>query len=266
MPDSTHLPNAPLIFVLAVIRISQYPNFAKKFENVHEALLDQFPERENVGGYVLTSDPTSGQPKFEQNPLWRIYSRISNTSLLMGNDQFVFEWASYQSFADAIEHTLCALHAIFEQLPNLTPTLVGLRYVNVLLDNAPLPLEGAVKPELHGFRLQGTDLMSSESNTAMRFNSGSTLATRFQMGQTEPNHLAMPNGIAVPNVLAPNEKLTQFANFSGRYGLLDLDSAAKPDLNKISADEILDLFRSLREETRPVLFDLVEPQTVKSWS
>lgn len=265
MTNTTHLPNAPLVFVLAVIRISQYPNFDQKFENAHEALLNLFPERENVGINVLTSD-RSGQPRFEQKPLWRIYNRVSNTSLLMGNDQFVFEWTHYLSFEEAVDHTLCALHALFEQLPNLTPTLVGLRYINALMDKDPLTLECAIKPELRGFRLEGKELLYSESNTTLRFESGSTLATRFQLGHTKKDFTPMPSGIAVPNVLAPNDKLIQFTNFEGRYGLLDLDSSVEPDVNKLSADEILELFRTLRGEMRPVLSRLVDPQTVKSWS
>jgi hypothetical protein len=52
MPASTNLPNAPLVFVLGVVRISPYPNFGQKIENLHEALLDRFPEREPpIGGF-----------------------------------------------------------------------------------------------------------------------------------------------------------------------------------------------------------------------
>ena len=75
----------------------------------------------------------------------------------------------------------------------------------------------------------------------------------------------MPNGVAVPNVLSQNEKLKQFANYTGKHGLLDLDGAIEPSNSKLSAKEILELFGSLREDMRPVLFELFESKTVESW-
>lgn len=265
MPDSTHLPNAPLILVLAIVRISQYPNFAKKFENVHEALLDQFPERQNVGGYSLTGIDANGQPRFEQYPLWRIYNRVSNTSLLMGNNQLVFEWTHYQSFSDAIEGTLNSLHKIFAELPNVTPNLVGLRYINAIMDKDSSPIEDTVRQELRGFCLKDTTLLHSESHSTIKFDSGSTVTTRFMLGNKEAGQIAMPNGVAVPEVLGQNEKLKEFATYSGKHGLLDLDGAVEPVGSTSTAKEVLELFGSLREDMRPVLFELFDDETIASW-
>ena len=266
MPANSHLPNAPLVFVLGVVRFSPYPNFAQKIDNLHEALLDQFPEIERIGGVVLKSFEPSG-PKFEPNELWRIYNRISNSSLLLGSEQLVFEWTHYKSFDDALETSLKSLQKIFDLLPNITPNQVALRYINVLIDNEPLPIDKAVIPELRGFRFDNTSLINGETSTAQQFdNSGVKLVTRFSRGQKKSGEIISPRGIVVPNVLKPNKKLSSFNEFEGPYGLLDIDGVIDTDITKNSAADILNLFEELRNDMRPVLSHLVEKQTSESWS
>jgi hypothetical protein len=85
------------------------------------------------------------------------------------------------------------------------------------------------------------------------------------LGHKESGQITMPNGVAVPDVLGHNEKLKEFAAYRGKHGLLDLDGMIEPAGSKATAKDVLELFGSLREDMRPVLFELFDDETVASW-
>lgn len=263
MNQSKHLPNAPLVFVLAVIRISVYPNFVKRFSDVHESLLAEFPEQAIVN--ELNVHVGSSEPSVNQQKSFRIVDSDGSVSVLFREDVIAIEWAEYIDFEHAEKTIEIVLDALFENLPHLTVQHIGLRYVNAILESGDDRLESFVHQGLLGSPISGK-LIGSACGSAVELDDSQRVSITLHRGDKSAGEVMLPPGIEFPPRLNPNRRMSLYSSHRGGFGLLDADGGVPMRARNEDKGLVMAGFRKLRDSMRPVFDSAVTAEAVSKWS
>ena len=268
MTTSEKWPKAPLIFVLGAVKISQYPNLHKRISDLHEAVLDRLPKRHNAQGTVVKynlSSPSTAPLEVESKPITRLYDPEDGVSLFLRDDLIAFEITQYSGYEWFKEVIRPLLEAIIHALPNIRPELVGLRYLDAILDktNEHESVETFVRNQLLGVTLPTCSLASMQVSQQFRIGDKQTLTISFLRGEKIAETL-LPGGIEIPSFLATDTKLRQFSEHVGGFGLLDFDSGIKYE-GAADLTQLMSAFGTLHATLREALPLTATPEAMNYW-
>ena len=218
-------PNAPLIFVLTAIRISQYPNIEKRIADLHEAVLAQLPERLNAQGFSIALNPgvPTNQPRIEPKTITRLFNREAGLSLFIRDDLIALEVTQYNGFAWAQRTIRELFAAVLSALPNLRPQGVAMRFVDAIVEHDSETVAASVRPGLLGVELPHK-LVGLQMTQQFQVSKDHKLTVGLLRTMKETGVLVLPDGLEIPQVLKPDSKLEEFKAHAGEFGLLDFDS------------------------------------------
>ncbi|MCB1761598.1 MAG: TIGR04255 family protein [Gammaproteobacteria bacterium] len=240
------LPNAPLIYVLAQIRFTHVPRMDRRWEDLHERVIERYPRAEPERIEQLTLK--DGKPVVGDSiQRWNLLSDDRLTGLIVAADSLVLHSARYETS----KHFVAELNNVLQDFVKILPekgiriTRQGLRYVDLLLPENDLSVDDQIIETLRLPRPPslGEPERMEQIVTYMTGVGGKLVIRHRQSIKTDllPGDL-FPNNLGVAPRLSRPKPENQIA------GLLDYDHFIEKEI-PIDVDTIVDSFRNLHSVT-----------------
>lgn len=101
----THLPNAPLIYTLAVVRFPAVPSMERFLPAFHDSLRVKYPHQDSLTIQQLRLDFVSDGPKVEQvsQVIWQLASPDRKIAIVLSSESLALHTISYKDHSTFIE-------------------------------------------------------------------------------------------------------------------------------------------------------------------
>ena len=231
--QALHLPNGPLIFVLAQVRITPVLSIEEKIPKIQEALRKQgFPRFQTRNIEQKTTDLQGKTIHTEKRKQWEFLDKQNTGSVLLDQDSIVLQVTEYSVFEEFVKPLTIALEAVREIVEPSEVERIGLRYVDLVVPSGEKALDSYFSSSLRGPDLSG-------AGRRQAFLSESVVVTGpksnliFRYAEAEKG-LAFP-----PDLLPLSLKLRRDVKLNTRFGLLDLDHYSQQS-NDFSVEGVID--------------------------
>jgi uncharacterized protein (TIGR04255 family) len=261
-------PKAPLIFVLTAVKFSQYPNLDKHIDNLHEATLEDLPERINAEGLTFQVDLGSpGQePRVEKKKVTRLVSPENGLSMFLRDDLLAIEMTQYDGNKRAMAIIEKLLKAVLKTLPNLRPQLLAMRYIDAVLSGDEEKVENSVQTGFLGLqRPKNNAVKHAMTNFSQQFSvDDRTLTIGMHRGTKVPGNVVLPDGLEIPAQLKADAKLDQFRKHEGDFCLLDFDCSS-PYKGTADLKLLMQTLANIHHDLSDVLPQVATDAAIRRW-
>ncbi len=240
------LPNAPLIYVLAQVRFTRIPRMDRRWEDLHEKVIEKYPRAlpERIEQLTLKDGkPTVG----DSIQRWNLLSDDRRTGVSVTADSLVLHTSKYETS----ERFVAALLNVLLDFAKIIPekgvhiTRLGLRYVDLLLPEDNLAVDNQVietlklprRPSLgEPERMEQTVTYKIGVEGRLVVRHSQSIKPDLLPGDLFPNNLEIAPRLSRPK---PEDQIA---------GLLDYDHYIEKDA-LFDVDAIVDGFRDLHSVT-----------------
>jgi uncharacterized protein (TIGR04255 family) len=262
-------PNAPLIFVLVAVGFSQYPNFEKHVDNIHEATLADLPVRINSAGTTIHYDlANTGQaPRVTTKTVTRLLNPASGLSMFLRDDLLAIEMTQYAGNVSAMTVIERLLRAVLGALPSssLHPQLLAMRYIDAVLKSEHETIENSVRNEFLGLQSLGGQASHTITNFSQQFSVNNlALTISVYRGAKQAGNIVLPPGLEIPDQLQPDKKLSQLRQHHGDFALLDFECTGACQ-GAADLEKIMGSFANIHSQLSDVLPKVATEAAVLRW-
>ncbi len=150
-----HMPNAPLIYTLGIVRFPRVPDFHKYPDRFFEQIRKQYPYDEKFKNVTMSADFGPNGVTLNQNEkdIWQYLSENKDCGFLLSDDMIAFHTSNYIDSTKFLERFKFGLGKLVgvEGLGVTLITSLGIRYLDLVVpeDSSPLTeyVEGWVLPK-----------------------------------------------------------------------------------------------------------------------
>jgi len=253
-----HLPQSPLILVLAQVRIAPVLSVESKIPAIQEQLRKNGFPRINERELRMEKRHPDGTQEVETKRQWEFIDKDLTRSVLIDQDSLTYQVTHYKLFEQFAE----AFGAILDVFSNgMEPTLtqrIGLRYVDLITPAPGKSLERYLSSSLRGFSVQEGDTREGfVSESVSQTGSNTKFIHRYAeaiRGYGFPPDL-QPLTLSIPRELRQKSP----------FGLLDLDHILTAE-EDFSTDSIHAHFWHLHDHHTKAFRASVTPDALDEWS
>lgn len=195
----SHMPNAPLIYTIAVVRFPRVPNFEKFIDKFFEKIRTQYPHDKkfnHVSMKASMSDAGFSLEPFEKI-IWQYLSVNKDCGFLLTDESVCFHTSNYKdskTFLERFQFGLSRLIEVPEIGINLV-TMLGIRYIDLVI-----PEEGKKLSDY----LEEWTLPKESPEVKMQIQEGAYLAKyKTDMGHLNFQAARNPESIFPPDLRSP---------------------------------------------------------------
>ena len=261
--------NAPLRYVLAMMRFPKILNIEKLIPEFQDQIRDEYPHlSENVTqGVQVSVGPNGTETKPTSDKLWQFASPDRGCAFILGGEFLVLHAGpAYQGHEDFIARFQQVVEASL-RVKGLARhvTNLGYRYVDLVKPDAAKQqtlstyLQPWVMPDEKTIQLPDLELKDSAAFMVFKTLQG---MLRFQIFRRPPATLS-------PDLISPFVKENNWLlpRPDGEFALLDLDHGKKfADTPAIDAKQIAEHLRALRQPINDLFFKAaVTPAALTEW-
>jgi uncharacterized protein (TIGR04255 family) len=133
----THLPNAPLIYTLAIVRFPAVPSMDRFLPAFHDALRMKYPHLDSLTLQQMRVDFVSGGPKVEQvsQVIWQLASPDRKIAIVLSSETLAIHTISYKDHSTFIEEFINIISKLIsvENIGIAWINATALRYINLVV-------------------------------------------------------------------------------------------------------------------------------------
>lgn len=261
-----HMPNAPLIYTLGLVRFPRVPEFEQFPDKFFAQIRKQYPYDEKFNQATMRADfGPNGITMHQDNKLvWQYLSENKDCGFLLGDEMICFHTSNYidsKKFLERFLFGLTRLVAIKELGLNLV-TAIGIRYLDLVV-----PQEGKALSEY----LQDWVIPKENPVEGVSIQEGAYLAKyRTEIGTL--NFQAIRN----PVTLFPPDLQSPFLQKNGwfveapqvdEFAVIDTDHHAQLSEanNKFDPDSIVKMMDELHTIPKKIFESLGTPEAIRYW-
>jgi uncharacterized protein (TIGR04255 family) len=135
----THLPNAPLVYTLAIVRFPAVPSMDRFLPVFHDALRMKYPHQDSLTIQQMRVDFMPDGPKVEQvsQVIWQLASPDRTIALVLSSETLALHTISYKdhhTFIEEFTDTLAKLISV-TNIGIAWTNSTALRYINLVVPN-----------------------------------------------------------------------------------------------------------------------------------
>lgn len=246
------LPNAPLAFVLAQIRVILLPtvDLERVATAMHTELFDHFPRKQKTDSKKLVMGP-DGEPRLESGESMISLSSLDEKEEVLISTNFIAlqatKYIDYPDFKIRLEKVV---RSMFANIGPLAVQQVGLRYIDFIYPRQEDPLEkylpaAATKVHIPGkiaeSSLQATDIQFANARAIVRVTRGKGKA-------------ALPADLGPVFNLAPSAIMEKDPG-QIETAILDIDGIASHNMQELKdSKSVLSVFDRLHHDITGSIF------------
>ncbi|MEN8130517.1 MAG: TIGR04255 family protein [Pseudomonadota bacterium] len=256
------LPNAPLIYVLAQVRFTHIPRMDRRWEDLHERVIQRYPRAkpERIEQFTLKD----GKPAVGDSILrWNLLSNDQRTGLIVAADSLVLHTAKYETSVSFVAELDDVLQDFAKIIPEkeIRVTRQGLRYVDLLLPENGLAVDDQIIETLRLPRPRSF-VEPERMEQIVTYKSGveGKLVIRHRQS-IKPDLLPgdlFPNNLEIAPRLSRPKPEDQFV------GLLDYDHFIEKEI-PFDVAAIIDGFRNLHSVTAAAFRETTTDKAQATW-
>jgi uncharacterized protein (TIGR04255 family) len=148
----THLPNAPLIYTLGVVRFPAVPSMERFFPAFHDTVRASYPHKDNLTLQQMRIDFGTEGAKIEQVPLvlWQFASPDRKLALVLSSETLALHTVSYEDNQTFIEQFRDAIsNLIFTPYIGIAwINAISIRYIDLVAPKDGGTLDHMLKPSV----------------------------------------------------------------------------------------------------------------------
>jgi uncharacterized protein (TIGR04255 family) len=255
------LSRAPLIYVLAQVRIGAILQLAERIPPIQEALRKNYPyyrakEMHNLHlGMPGSASEALGLARVEH---WEFADRDRTSGFTLQSNAITFHTTRYDTFEPFLDALRNGLEAIHKELNVGLTTRIGLRYVDLIVPEQ----EGAptmyVSPGLAGFPVQGVAKTNSETVVIT--------SVQTEIGQMVLRYMQSRSGAILPSDLDTlSLQLQKSVDPGMSTATLDIDHFREFDKTDFSVDHAVTWTDQLHATTSKAFWDTLTPYALEKW-
>jgi len=252
------LPNSPLIFVLAQIKISPVMNIAEKVPMMQEAFRKAGYPRLVQREIQTTHHRADGAAhQIDTRHQWEFINKEKTASVLVDAEGMTVQVTEYQIFEDFITMLRDATTLFDAEVQPSLMHRVGLRYVDLVVPSEGNSIVDYFQSGLRGFQLPKTESRKAFfSESVCETSANSTFVHRY---------IEAASGFGFPPDLLPiHLELRREPRLQTPFGLLDLDHYSTHD-EDFSVDTAIDQFWTLHEHQTLAFQASVTDKALEEW-
>ncbi|MCD8566378.1 MAG: TIGR04255 family protein [Alphaproteobacteria bacterium] len=262
----SHMPNAPLVYTLGVVRFPRVPEFEKFTDKFFSQIRLQYPydEKFEQGTMRAVFDGNGFSLRQEKKTIWQYLSVNKDCGFLLNDESICFHTSNYKdskTFLGRFKFGLDRLASVPEIGIELI-TMLGIRYIDLVI-----PEDGKTLPDY----LEEWVLPKESPNVGMQILEGAYLAKyKTEMGHLNFQAARNPESIIPPDLHSPFlmkngwiKERPQHDNFAA----IDTDHITQPTEpnNKFDSAEIIDTLDRLHLIPKEVFAALGTNEAKKFW-
>ncbi|MGH1457208.1 MAG: TIGR04255 family protein [Alphaproteobacteria bacterium] len=262
----SHMPNAPLVYTIAVVRFPRVPEFETFPDKFFAQVREHYPHDKKFQHVTMKASITDEGVTMEKvdKPVWQYLSPNKDCGFLLADDSICFHTSSYidsKAFLDRFEFGLSRLVDIPE-IGIKFINMLGIRYIDLVV-----PEEGK---NLDAY-LQEWTLPKERPDVDMEILEGAYLAKyKTDMGHLNFQAARNPQNIIPPDLHSPFlvqngwiKECPKGLNFA----VIDTDHVTYPTEpnNKFSSKEIVKKLDELHMIPKQVFAALGTPEAMEYW-
>lgn len=262
----SHMPNAPLIYTIGIVRFPRVPDFEKFTDKFFAAIRTQYPYDEKFKQVSLK--PTMMDAGFSlqtvEKSIWQYLSVNKDCGFLLTDESICFHTSNYKDSKTFLDRFQFGLSRLIE-IPDIgieLITMLGIRYIDLVI-----PDEGK---ELSDYLKEWT-LPKESPDVDMKIHEGAYLA-KYKTGMGHLNFQAArnPEGIIPPDLHSPflvKNGWIKEAPAHGNFAVIDTDHVSSPlePNNKFDPIEIVKKLGELHIIPKQVFAALGTPEAMEYW-
>jgi uncharacterized protein (TIGR04255 family) len=202
----THLPCAPLVYTLAVVRFPSLPHVEKFAPDFHDAIRSVYPHKEEVKLDQVHVHFGPEGVNLKQNPLaiWQFSTPDRKLAVILTPDTLALHTVAYRdhrTFIGAFDQALEKLVAL-EGIGIAWANAVAMRYVDLIVPEPGERIEQLLKPSVLPAPFTDVEGLSIVDGTYVAKYQIGKMNVRFQIFRTPPT--VLPADLITPLIAMNN--------------------------------------------------------------
>lgn len=260
----THLPNAPVQYVLGVLRFPRASDPGKLVALTQEHIRDKYPISAEFAAPQIQVEmgPDGLRVEEQQLKFWQFSSLDKGWAVLIGSDMIALHTASYIDHDDFIRRFWEALEPAFaDKVAGIQfVQALAMRYVDVIEPNEGETLDQYLVPSVlpSNINIAGAELDGGVMATSYRTSSGNL---RLQVLRRPPT--VLPPELMNPMTVSNNWGQSRPA---GDFAVLDMDHGQGFEPLRASKEvDVKALMLNLHSKIRSIFDAAVTPHAMTVW-
>ena len=258
------LPNAPLAFVLAQIRLLLPSSFNKSAvsQAMHEALFTQYPRKHEIASQRLVIE-ADGSPVVQSGDVMYSLASLDHKEEVLISPLFVsLQATSYVNYKTFSERLQLIVEAMFANFGPLAVQQVGLRYIDFVY-----PKQGEQLTDYLPAAASFVGLPNKVEETCLRaadvVMSGARAVIRITQGKGKA---ALPADLGQILTLTPSPIMLRDPGPIAT-AVLDVDGFTSDNMQRATGpQEVMEIFANLHDNvTAPIFKQLVTERALRHW-
>ena len=266
---SSHLPNAPLIYTLGVVRFTRVPEFEKYAEKFFSKIRDQYPYDDKFDQTIMSAqvEPSGVKVRHDLKVMWQYLSVNKDCGFLLGDDMICFHTCNYQDskkFLGRFKFGLKRLISI-EGIGIDYITALGIRYIDLVVPEKDKKLSDYVESWV---------LPKETPDMGLEIMEGAYLAKyKTKLGYLNFQAVRNPDSLVPPDLQSPSLQKNGWlnnlrSNDTNDCVVIDTDHHMQfdADNNKFEVDKIIANLDELHLIPKKIFQEFGTKEAMKYWN